>query len=115
MIECTISSGHVKLGLKGNPPFLDEDLVSPCIAKDSVWTLDDGSLLITLTKMRKGETWPCVFKGHSGLDAASTTEVQKKMLLERFQEEHPGFDFSGAEINGTVPDPRTFMGGVGYK
>jgi hypothetical protein len=35
------------------------------------------------------------------------------MLLERFQEEHPGMDFRGAQVNGAVPDPRTFMGGLG--
>jgi hypothetical protein len=34
------------------------------------------------------------------------------MLLERFQAEHPGFDFSGAEVTGAVPDPRTFLGGM---
>lgn len=40
-------------------------------------------------------------------------ETQKKLLLERFQEEHGGgFDFSDAEINGNVPDPRNFMGGM---
>ena len=39
-------------------------------------------------------------------------ELQKKLLLERFQEEHGGFDFSDAQINGNVPDPRTFMGGI---
>jgi len=38
--------------------------------------------------------------------------LQKKLLLERFQEEHGGFDFSDAQINGNVPDPRTFMGGI---
>ncbi len=41
-------------------------------------------------------------------------EMQKNILLERFQEENPGFDFSGAEVNGMVPDPRNFMGGVKY-
>lgn len=34
------------------------------------------------------------------------------MMLERFKEEHPGFDFSGADFNGQVPDARTFMGGM---
>jgi hypothetical protein len=29
--------------------------------------------------------------------------LKKKMMLERFQEEHPGFDFSGADFNGNVP------------
>jgi hypothetical protein len=38
--------------------------------------------------------------------------MQKKMLLERFQEEHGGFDFSDAQINGMVPDPQKFMGGI---
>ena len=45
-----------------------------------------------------------------------TTFVKKDFLktLERFQEENPGFDFSGASFNGQVPDPKNFMGGVGY-
>eukprot|EP00966_Prymnesium_polylepis_P226758 5246411-Prymnesium_polylepis.1 len=29
--------------------------------------------------------------------------------------QNPGMDFSGATFNGAVPDPKTFMGGVGYK
>jgi hypothetical protein len=48
------------------------------------------------------------------LDPMTHQEVQKKVMLERFQEEHPGFDFSGAEFNGMAPDPREFMGGVKY-
>ena len=35
-------------------------------------------------------------------------------MIERFQEEHPGFDFRSAEFNGQVPDLRAFMGGVKY-
>jgi hypothetical protein len=35
-------------------------------------------------------------------------------MLERFQAENPGFDFSDASFNGqTVPDASTFMGGCG--
>jgi len=40
--------------------------------------------------------------------------MQKKILLERFGQENPGFDFSGAEMNGMVPDPKNFMGGMDY-
>lgn len=68
-------------------------------------------LTLTLTKAHKAETWPAVFKGHGELDAAGTADAHKQMLLERFQAENPGFDFSGAEVNGSVPDPRLFMGG----
>lgn len=35
-------------------------------------------------------------------------------MLERFQEEHPGFDFSDADFNGKVPEAREFMGGIKY-
>lgn len=112
---CTIIPSRVTLGLKGAPPFLDEKLSGACVAKESFWNLDEGELTLTLTKARKGETWPSVFVGHGTLDAAEETETHKKLLLERFQEEHPGFDFSQATVNGTVPDPRNFMGGVSYK
>lgn len=92
---------------------LQEDTAGVCIAKESMWTLDDGELCITLTKAKKAETWPSVFKGHQAMDPLAQSSVQKQMLLERFQEENPGFDFRDAQINGQVPDPRTFMGGPG--
>ena len=41
-------------------------------------------------------------------------EDKKKLLLERFGSENPGFDFSGADVNGMVPDAKTFMGGMKY-
>lgn len=48
------------------------------------------------------------------LDPLAQETTKQQMMLERFQEENPGFDFSGAEFNGAAPDPRTFMGGVKY-
>lgn len=46
------------------------------------------------------------------MDALTSEEVKKRLMLERFQEENPGFDFSNATFNGAVPDPQSFMGGV---
>jgi hypothetical protein len=114
-LTCVIGARRVTLGLKGAPPFLNEDLVSPCSVAESMWTLDEGELTLTLTKASKGETWAAVFVGHGALDPLATGETQKRMLLERFGEEHPGFDFSSAQINGAVPDPRTFLGGISRK
>ena len=76
---------------------------------DSVWTLEDGQVRISLEKARKGETWPCVIEGHGG--GEETEEDRRRLMLQRFQEENPGFDFSQAEFNGAVPDASTFMGG----
>jgi len=77
--------------------------------------MNDGVIEINVQKMKKASTWDAALKGHGELDPLAKTEVQKKITLERFQEEHPGFDFSGAEFNGAPPDPRDFMGGVSYK
>lgn len=43
-----------------------------------------------------------------------TEEEKKKLLLRRFQEENPHFDFSQAEVGGNVPDARTFINGIDY-
>ena len=51
---------------------------------------------------------------NESIDPLTKQEMQRTMMLERFQEENPGFDFRDASFNGEVPDPRTFMGGVGY-
>ena len=81
--------------------------------------MDGDEITITLIKTLKvkkiftqAETWISVFKGHDQINVLQKEEMQKKMLLERFQEEHGGFDFSDAQINGMVPDPRNFMGGI---
>jgi hypothetical protein len=37
-----------------------------------------------------------------------------KRLSALWAAQNPGFDFSGAEFSGACPDPRTFMGGIGY-
>jgi len=65
--------------------------------------------------MSKGETWLSALAGHEHLDTFKAEEVKKQLILERFQEEHPGFDFSGAQFSGSAPDPRTFMGGISYQ
>ena len=114
MIDCKIEAAHITLGLKGNPAFMNEDFEQKVNASASYWTVEDGVIHLILTKGSKGVTWPCFLRGHAPVDPFTQQEVQKSLMLERFQEENPGFDFSGASFNGQVPDPKNFMGGVGY-
>jgi hypothetical protein len=111
-LEVKFLTNHLKIGIKNLPPYIDEDLPNKIKATESLWQLDGDEISITLIKAIKAETWVCALKGHDTLNAFQKEEMQKKMLLERFQEEHGGFDFSDAEINGNVPDPRTFLGGI---
>ena len=110
--DITIKPSHLKVGIKGNPPFLDEDLFDKCLVDESFWMLEDDELHIQLAKMKKGEMWTCALKGHQHLDPLMQEEVKKNILLQRFQEENPGFDFSQAMMNGNVPNAREFMGGI---
>eukprot|EP00602_Paraphysomonas_sp_CaronLab_P007915 CAMPEP_0185035672 /NCGR_PEP_ID=MMETSP1103-20130426/27475_1 /TAXON_ID=36769 /ORGANISM="Paraphysomonas bandaiensis, Strain Caron Lab Isolate" /LENGTH=159 /DNA_ID=CAMNT_0027572867 /DNA_START=188 /DNA_END=667 /DNA_ORIENTATION=+ len=114
--DIVITPHRVKVGLKGLPPFIDEETGGIVKADESYWMIADGELNINLQKMCKAETWTCALKGRGGqqIDDFTKEEERKKMLLERFQYEHPGFDFSGAEFNGTVPEAKDFMGGVKY-
>ena len=113
-VVCEIGASRVVLGLKGNKPFLDAKPFGTVVEADSTWSLEGGVLELSLAKMRKAETWEAAFVGHGTLDPVRKMDVQKQMTLERFQEEHAGFDFSGAEFSGAPPDPREFMGGVKY-
>jgi hypothetical protein len=115
MIVIDISHKHLKVGIKGNDQaFLDEDTGGPVKPEESMWTMIDGEININLQKMNKAETWEAALLGRDGsvVDPTTKEEMRKQMMLDRFQEEHPGFDFSGAEFNGMVPEARDFLGGV---
>lgn len=101
--------------LQNNLEYLKEQYSCKIKASESLWELDGDQLTITLIKALKGETWKSCFKGGEGnLNLFQEEEIKKKMLKERFQEEHGGFDFSDANITGNVPDPKNFMGGLKY-
>ncbi|CAL8461738.1 g1269 [Coccomyxa elongata] len=106
-----ISSSHISLGIRPNPPYLDRDLSERVKAGESYWTLEDGILHLQLCKAEKGQPWKSAIAGHE-IDPVQAESEKQRLLLERFQEEHPGFDFSGATFNGEAPNPRTFMGGM---
>ncbi|CAM9689831.1 unnamed protein product, partial [Discosporangium mesarthrocarpum] len=93
---------------------VQEDTGGPLVVEESYWMMDGEELNVNLQKMKKAETWVGPLAGRESVDPATLQGMQKKIMLERFQAENPGFDFSNAEFNGQVPDARTFMGGVRY-
>lgn len=118
-IRLEITPKHLRLGLRGvECHFLDNDTARLVDTTESTWCIevdDDGIRKITiyLQKVEKGYVWTSALND-SELDSFLLKDVQKQILMERFQEENPGFDFSGADFNGNVVDPRSFMGGVRY-
>ncbi|KAH6756757.1 HSP20-like chaperones superfamily protein [Perilla frutescens var. hirtella] len=112
LFSCKIDSKHVEVGIKGNPPYLNHDLTFPVKTDCSFWTLEDNMMHITLQKREKGQTWSSPIMGQAELDPYAADLEQKRLMLQRFQEENPGFDFTQAQFSGNCPDPRTFMGGI---
>eukprot|EP00798_Chlamydomonas_sp_ICE-L_P003977 gene3977-14056_t len=108
---CDITTQHLKFGLTGNPAFMDQPLGGQARVSESCWTLEDSTLHVTLTKLQPGDPWRSAIQGHE-LSAMDATKEQERLVLERFQKEHPGFDFSGAKFSGAAPNPSTFMGGM---
>jgi hypothetical protein len=123
-IKCEITPSHLKLGLVGATQwYLNEDTFGLVDVDESTWSLEDDesnrdekSICIYLTKANRGKLWDAALKGNSEikLNEFHKEQVKKELMLQRFQEENPGFDFRGAEFNGSVPDAREFMGGVKY-
>mmetsp|Transcript_1736 Transcript_1736/g.3714 ORF Transcript_1736/g.3714 Transcript_1736/m.3714 type:complete len:244 (-) Transcript_1736:197-928(-) len=131
-IIVNILPNKLQVGLKGAERyFMDEQTFDKVKVKESSWYLDEGVITIILSKCFRGQTWEGVLCGHSttvdgngavsgqgiqeSIDPIVKQEMQRTLMLERFQEENPGFDFRDATFNGEVPDPRTFMEGVGYR
>mmetsp|Transcript_14165 Transcript_14165/g.34114 ORF Transcript_14165/g.34114 Transcript_14165/m.34114 type:complete len:224 (+) Transcript_14165:146-817(+) len=120
--------------------YLNEDTYNLVDVDESTWTFEDdddvynnsndGSsnkkvIVIYLIKARRGMLWESPLKGNpnavnaagsaTSMDPIQKEQMKQSLLLQRFQEENPGFDFSGAEFNGAAPDAKTFMGGVKYE
>eukprot|EP00550_Attheya_septentrionalis_P003069 CAMPEP_0198283106 /NCGR_PEP_ID=MMETSP1449-20131203/2787_1 /TAXON_ID=420275 /ORGANISM="Attheya septentrionalis, Strain CCMP2084" /LENGTH=207 /DNA_ID=CAMNT_0043979609 /DNA_START=136 /DNA_END=759 /DNA_ORIENTATION=+ len=119
-IMCHIKSQWLQLGLVGsNQFFLDEGTFAQVNVGESSWYLDasEGIIYIILMKAFKAEVWETVLMGSSSAgnfqqNPLLKQEMQQELMRERFQEEHPGFDFRDAKFNGDAPDPRKFMGGI---
>ncbi|CAK69721.1 unnamed protein product (macronuclear) [Paramecium tetraurelia] len=82
-LDVQIKADHLRIGIKGNPPFINEPLVKQCDSSESYCLVEEEELHIILQKAYKGDLWASVFVGHGKVDALTEQELQKKMLLER--------------------------------
>lgn len=69
MLNVEITNKRIKVGLKGSPPMVEGDLHKRIIVDDSLWTLEDGEIVLSLQKENRMEWWKCVL---SGMRVAST-------------------------------------------
>ncbi|XP_040841118.1 nudC domain-containing protein 2 isoform X2 [Ochotona curzoniae] len=84
-IQCGLQSRHVALAVGGRE-ILKGKLFDSTIADEGTWTL--------------ANCWTSLLESEYAADPWVQDQMQRKLTLERFQKENPGFDFSGAEISG---------------
>ncbi|KAH0629673.1 hypothetical protein JD844_011919 [Phrynosoma platyrhinos] len=118
-VACSLKSRHLSLAVAGKDVLKARGrkegrkeavaygkkgkLFDSTIADEATWTLEDQKLIrIVLTKTNRdaGNCWSSLLENEYAADPWVQDQMQKKLTLERFQRENPGFDFSGAEISG---------------
>jgi hypothetical protein len=75
MLDVDICERFVFVGIKGNPPYLHEELHGAIKVDESMWMFDDGVVEISLQKQKKAEAWAAVFKGHGQLNPLVEQQV----------------------------------------
>jgi len=137
--QINIHPSRLQVGIQSHDRFfINEPTFDKVVTKESCWYLDEtdmkqesecGALVplvqihIVLMKAHRGQVWdaPLISANEGGVGSSSVVdpstmeEIRRDMMLERFQEENPSFDFRNAKFNGEVPNPREFMGGVQYR
>ncbi|XP_014768251.1 nudC domain-containing protein 2 isoform X3 [Octopus bimaculoides] len=101
-IKCTIQPRHLKLVVKGET-VIDGQLADVVRADDCLWTLEDKCKVdLCLLKSFCGaeKCWKSLLEGQYQADPYTFDQMEKKLTLQRFQYENPGFDFSGAAMTG---------------
>uniref|UniRef100_UPI00358FC16C nudC domain-containing protein 2 n=1 Tax=Myxine glutinosa TaxID=7769 RepID=UPI00358FC16C len=101
-IKCVLEPSRLSVSLSGKC-ILQGPLFETIVADESTWTLEENRLLhIVLVKSvrQASHCWSALLKGSFMADPWTLDQMQRKLTLERFQTENPGFDFSKAEVSG---------------
>ncbi|KAG8197260.1 hypothetical protein JTE90_007508 [Oedothorax gibbosus] len=112
--KVSISPNHIECRVLDKTIFKG-DTYKTVHPEESTWTVEERKkIVILLEKAEKFENqnhWVGLLKDDYLANPLQQNEMLKKLDLEKFQMEHPGFDFSGAELSKTydnhpvLPDP----------
>jgi hypothetical protein len=79
MLSVDIQNAKLKVALKGGDTLIDSDFHKRVIVDDSIWTLEDGTLVITLCKDNKMEWWKCVCEGDPVINTQKVQPENSKL------------------------------------
>ncbi|XP_042214103.1 nudC domain-containing protein 2-like [Homarus americanus] len=103
-IQVTVKPSHIKVVVL-DKVIIEGKLYAVVRTDETVWTLEDKKILhIVLSKAdacSKETLWEGLLADDFLADPWTAQEMRKKLDLERFQIDNPGFDFSGAVLKKT--------------
>lgn len=80
MLEVDIKNSKLRVHVKGQAePLVNGELHKRVIVDDSLWTLEDGDLVITLQKDNKMEWWKCVLVGDPEINTQKVQPENSKL------------------------------------
>lgn len=101
-VQVTILPRKLKCVVRGRV-IIEGKPFGTVIQDESTWTIEDRKLLrIQLVKAderTKDHCWLSLLEAQFTPDPITLSEMRKKLDLERFQLENPGFDFTSAKLD----------------
>ena len=79
MLKVDIQNTKLKVSIKGGDTLVDGTFHKRVILDDSIWTLEDGDLVITLSKDNKMEWWKCVCVGDPEINTQKVQPENSKL------------------------------------
>ncbi|KAF2755132.1 CS-domain-containing protein [Pseudovirgaria hyperparasitica] len=82
-LNVQLSKTKLVVGIKGQPPIIEDDLFSPIHVDESTWTLETASagktIEVHLDKVNQMEWWPHVVKSAPKIDTSKITPENSKL------------------------------------
>ncbi|XP_050051206.1 nudC domain-containing protein 2-like [Dermacentor andersoni] len=101
-VRIQITPRHISCAVHSKELFCG-NLHRTVVADESTWTIEERQrVLILLVKTEPANSekvWESLLDGQYAPDPQIMHEMMKKLDLEKFQIENPGFDFSGAKLD----------------
>ncbi|BFZ56941.1 hypothetical protein PYCC9005_003991 [Savitreella phatthalungensis] len=100
-LDVMIASKRLRIGLRGQSPWIEGELHKEILPDESTWTVDSSEYTMQLEKAAHGSWWPCVVKGHTEIDVTKirpensrledldgeTRAMVEKMMFDQRQKE----------------------------
>jgi len=78
-LDVVISPNKLKVGVKGKPPIVDQELHKGVKAGDCTWNLDGSQVVLTLAKFNTMEWWSQLLKGEPEINTRKINPETSKM------------------------------------